>query len=271
MNEISRFAAGRLSTWRRAALVLPVLAMLSMAGAADAGGGDAGFDREGIYAGLFAGSGRTRGRSVDVDGFSNWGVPGFTVDYHDAGFAGGALIGKRFAIGRLPLRFELDGTIGDLRASTDRLDPEGRDETAESEFRWIVTARAGVEHALGPVTLFASAGLAAARIDNSVSDLDRSVGPGGMPTPWRFDPDDSFHERATEIGWVAGIGAEVPLAEAWTLRLEGSYLDFGRSTHYVNRSGDGRCGPGNPRRPCPYVIENRLGMLRIAIVHRFGA
>ncbi len=271
MNETSRFAAGRLSTWRRAALALPVLVMLSMAGAADAGGGDAGFDREGIYAGLFAGSGRTRGRSVDVDGFSNWGMPGFTVDYHDAGFAGGALIGKRFAIGRLPLRFELDGTIGDLRASTDQLDPEGRDETVESEFRWIVTARAGVEHALGPVTLFASAGLAAARIDNSVSDLDRSVGPDGMPTPWRFDPDDSFHERATEIGWVAGLGAEVPLAEAWTLRLEGSYLDFGRSTHYVNRSGDGRCGPGNPRRPCPYVIENRLGMLRIAIVHRFGA
>ena len=47
MNETSRFAAGRISTWRRAALVLPVLAMLSMAGAADAGDGDAGFDREG--------------------------------------------------------------------------------------------------------------------------------------------------------------------------------------------------------------------------------
>ena len=99
------------------------------------------------------------------------------------------------------------------------------------------------------------------RIVNSVTDAN-------MPT--RIDPDDSFRDSSTEFGWVIGLGVEAPLADAWALRLEGSYLDFGRSTHYVNRSGDGRCGPGNPRRPCPYNVENKLGIVRLAIIHRLG-
>ena len=77
-------------------------------------------------------------------------------------------------------------------------------------------------------------------------------------------------DGSTEIGWVIGLGVEAPLADAWTLRLGGSYLDFGRSTHYVNRSGDNRCGPEGGRRPCPYNIENNLGILRLAIIYRFG-
>ena len=71
-----------------------------------------------------------------------------------------------------------------------------------------------------------------------------------------MDPDDSFHDSSTDIGWVTGLGVEAPLTNAWTLRLEGSYLDFGRRIQHVNRSGNGRCGPGNPRRPCPYNIDN---------------
>ena len=269
-----RSPAGRGGVWRGlgrpAAAALAVLALLSTSGPAKAGGEDAAFGREGVYAGLFAGSGRTMGRIVDVDGFANWGVPGSSVEYGHAGFSGGALIGKRFAVGGLPLRFELDGALGDLRGKSNRLDPRGRDESVATEFGWIATARAGFEQALGAATIFASAGLAAARIDNSVSDLDRGLDPEGNPTPWRFDPDDSFRDRSTELGWVIGIGVEAPLAEAWALRLEGSYMDFGRSTHYVNRSGDGRCGPGNPRRPCPYEIGNRLGMMRLGLVYRFG-
>ena len=91
-----------------------------------------------------------------------------------------------------------------------------------------------------------------------------------MDVPPRLDADDSFRDGSTEIGWVIGAGVEVPLADAWMLRLEGSYLDFGRSTHYVNRSGDNRCGPDKPRRPCSYTIENNLGVVRLAIIRRFG-
>ena len=165
----------------------------------------------------------------------------------------------------MPLRIEIDGTFGGLSATSNRLDLEGLDETVKSEFRWIATARTGIEQAVGPATVFATGGLAAARIANSVTDID--FGPN-MPS--RVDPDDSFRDSSAEFGWVIGLGVETPLADAWALRLEGSYLDFGRSTHYVNRSGDGRCGPGNSRRPCPYNIENKLGIVRLAIIHRFG-
>ena len=215
--------------------------------------------------GVFAGSGRADNRIVDAEGFANWGNPGWAVDYGDAGFIGGALVGKKFEVGNVPLRIELDGTFGSLSATSNRLDPEGLDETVKSEFRWIATARAGIEQAVGPATVFASGGLAAARIVNSVTDIDF-----GPDMPSRIDPDDSFRDSSTEFGWVIGLGVETLLADAWALRLEGSYLDFGRSTHYVNRSGDGRCGPGNPRRPCPYNVENKLGIVRLAIIYHFG-
>ena len=217
------------------------------------------------YVGVFAGFGQADNRIVDVDGFANWGNPGSTVDYDTSGFIGGALIGKKFKIGGVPLRIELDGMVGKVSATSNRLDPEGLDETVQSVCCQIATARAGIEQPVGAATIFAAGGLAAARIEHSVTDID--FGPNMPP---RMDPDDSFHDRSTAIGWVVGLGVESPLAEAWRVRLEGSYLDFGQSTHDVNRSGDGRCGPGMSRRPCPYTIKHQLGTVRMAIIHRFG-
>ena len=143
------------------------------------------------YAGVFIGNGWTDNRIVDVDGFSNWGSPGWTTDYDEDGFIGGALIGKRFAVGGMPLRVELSGTFGDLSGETNQLDPEGLDETARTEFRWVAAARVGIGQSLGPARVFATAGLAAAGLDNSVTDLDRS----GLNDPWHLDPDDSFRRQ----------------------------------------------------------------------------
>ena len=275
----ARLPSGRGSAWRRAIIALPALAMLANGGPANAAN-DNGFDWTGTYAGVFAGSGRADGRIVDVDGFSYSGNPGWAVDYDDAGFAAGALIGRKFEIGGVPLRIELDGTFADLSAKTNRIDPRFQppDETVESEFRWVATARARVERAVGPATVFASAGLALARIENSLMDLDayrdRSgewvLLPNGRAAQ-RMDPDDSFRDGSTEFGWVIGAGVEAPLSDAWTLRLEGSYLDFGEDAHHANRSGDDRCcGAGSPRRPVSYRIENKLGIVRLGIIYRFG-
>ena len=275
----ARLPSGRGSAWRRAIIALPALAMLANGGPANAAN-DNGFDWTGTYAGVFAGSGRADGRIVDVDGFSYSGNPGWAVDYDDAGFAAGALIGRKFEIGGVPLRIELDGTFGDLSAKTNRIDPRFQppDETVESEFRWVATARAGVEGAVGPATVFASAGLALARIENSLMDLDAYRDRNGewvlLPNgraAQRMDPDDSFRDGSTEFGWVIGAGVEAPLSDAWTLRLEGSYLDFGEGAHHANRSGDDRCcGAGSPRRPVSYRIENRFGIVRLGIIYRFG-
>lgn len=249
---------------RYAATALAAVLFLANAAGAE------GFRWRETYAGAFVGSGWGYNEFVDVDGFSNWGKRGWAVEYSDTGAVGGALLGQGLAVGGVPLRLEIDGAWANLEARTSRLDPGARDETAVSKYRWIATARAGVEQPLGPLTLFAAGGLALTRIADSLTDIDfipnRIEDPVGS-----VDPDDSFRADSTRVGWVVGAGVEAPLAHAWSLRIEGSYLDFGRRTRHVNRSGNNRCGPDGPNRACPYRVKNRLGMVRLAVVYRFGA
>ena len=262
--------SGRGLVRRHAALAIAaVLVMFASAAPSGADVGAAATDGTGVYAGVFAGSGRTDNRLIDVDGFADWGNPGSTTDYDRRDLVGGVLAGRTFEVNGTRLRLEIDGTFGDLSARTNALDPTCADESAESVFRWALTARLGVQETLGPATLFATGGLAAARIVNSVTDIDYS-GTSCLQMDLRLDPDDSFRDSSTEVGWVIGVGVETPLADAWTLRLDGSYLDFGRSTYRANRAGDGRCcGSGSERRPVSYVVENRLGIVRLAIIRRF--
>ena len=280
MGKNARLPSGGGPAWRRAVIGLPVFAALAVGGPADAADDETSARPGKTYAGLFAGVGRVDGRVVDTDGFSNSGNPGHAVDYGRNGIVGGALIGRKFETGGIPVRVELDGAFGGMSAITDRIDPrfERRDETVESDFRWVATARAGIERAVGRATVFATAGLAVARIENSLTDLDAWRDQDGewvlLPdgrAAQRKDPDDSFHDARTEFGWVIGAGVEAALGGAWALRLDGSYLDFGESTHRANRSGDDRCcGAGSPRRPVSYRIENKLGIVRLGVIWRFG-
>ena len=219
-----------------------------------------------FYAGAFIGQGRAQSAIVDVNGASNWGNPGWTVDYEDDGVAGGILIGRQLTDGRFPLRVEASGAFGDLVAQTNRLDPRGRDETARSEPRWVASLRLGVAASRGPATFFVSAGPAVAGLLNAVEDLDRS----GLDDPWHRDPDDSFENRDTAFGWAASAGVEINVGDAWRLRLEGAHFDFGSGKHTLNHSANNRCGPGNPRSPCVYTVDNELSMVRLAALRRFG-
>ena len=253
---------------RLALLALATLALLAGAGPAAAEGDDAAPQRGESYAGVFVGTGRLDNRIIDVEGFANWGQPGWAVDHDVSAPVGGLLVGTKLAIGEMPLRLEFDGMVGSggLYASSNRLDPEGLDETVETSFRWVASARAGVEQAIGEGTrLFVSAGIAAAGIDRSVTDIDF-----GEDVPTQVDPDDSFRDRSVDFGWVIGAGVETALDQTWTLRLEGSFMDFGRSTHRVNHSGGNRCGPNGPQRPCLYDIEHALGIVRLAIIRSFN-
>ena len=265
------------SAWRLAIIALSALAMLAGGGPANAADGSA-LERAGVYAGVFAGSGRTYNQVTDIDGFSYTSRAGRSVEYGEGGFVGGVLVGRKFEVGGLPLRFEIDGAFGGMSAKTKQIDPRYLDETVESDFRWVATARAGLEQAIGPATVFVSAGLALARIESSLTDLDPYkdeddewvLRADGKPAQ-RKDPDDSFRDASTELGWVIGIGAETSLNDAWALRLEGSYLDFGETVHHANRSGDNFCcGAGTPRRRVSYRIENRLGIVRLGLIRRFG-
>ena len=253
---------------RHAAVSLAALVTVSIVGPANADSGGGALGTTNAYAGVFVGSGRAGNRLTDIDGFANWGNPGSMVDYDDNQFVGGALIGRKFEIGGTPLRIEFDAVIGSLSASTSALDPTCADESATSELQWITTARVGVEDTVGRATLFATGGLATARIANSVTDIDYRG--SCLQMELRHDADDSFRDTSLRFGWVIGAGVDVALDRKWTFRLEGSYLDFGRDTYHVNHSADNACGRGGPRMPCPYDIENRLGVVRLAIIRRFG-
>ncbi len=272
MKTLFRLDSKQGFPWRAVVLAFTAFLLLVNGGPASAEGDDAALDFAWAetYAGVFAGYARMNNRIVDVDGFANWGHPGSVSKYNDDGFAGGVLVGKKFRVEGVPFRIEVDATFGDPSATTNTLDPEGLDETAKAEFRWSVTTRLGLEHTFERVTVFTTGGLAIARIANSVTDMDFIPNSSLTPPPTRVDPDDSFRDSSTEIGWVIGAGIETPLADDWILRLEGSYLDFGSSTYNVNRSANNACGPGGPRRPCPYRVEANLALVRLALIYPFS-
>lgn len=229
----------------------------------------AGSGQAGTYIGAFAGLGAVNVRLTDTEGFSGSnGVPGQTFEYGDSGLAAGVVAGRYFHLGRVPLLFEADGAFGGLPAAARQMDPVGLDETAASELHWVGTARIGVRRSVGRAGVFVAGGLSVAGISNSFTDLD--VGTDGRS---QVDPDDSFNERSTRVGWVAGDGIETPVAGAWSLRFEGLYKDFGETVHQAeNQHGvnAGVCGPGGLPSPCRYGFDQRFALLRLVLVRRLG-
>ena len=88
------------------------------------------------------------------------------------------------------------------------------------------------------------------------------------PKPVSASP-PSWRTPTTRRG-VTVAPFEMPLAARWALRFDGSYLDFGSETYRVNLSGNNPCGPGGAMTACRYTVRNRLGVLRLGIVYRFG-
>ena len=213
------------------------------------------------YAGIFAGTAKSVNEVLDITGFANWGSPGYTVKFAGEDTVGSALVGKSFESNGIPLRMEFDGTFGSIVGSSDLLDPTDKDETGKVDIRWVATARLGLERDIGNATVFATGGVALAQINQSITDIDFSDN-----APAAVDPDDSFTDSAPNLGWVVGVGVETPVSDVWSLRLEGLYMEFESSLHNVNHSGDGRCGPGNARMPCPFGFDNDLTIIRLGVV-----
>ena len=69
------------------------------------------------------------------------------------------------------------------------------------------------------------------------------------------------------------VAAAASVADAWTLRLEGLYNDFGETVHQAeNRLGvnAGACGPAGLPSPCRYAFDERFALLRLVLVRRLG-
>ena len=256
-------------SWAFALALVNLMAVAGMTQVTQAQEGSTGSGQAATYVGAFAGMGAVDVRMTDTDGFSgSAGVPGQTYDYDDTGITAGVAAGRYFRLGRVQFRFEADGAFGGLPTASRQLDPVGLDETAATELHWVGTARIGVRKSLGRFGVFLTGGASVAGISHSFTDLD-----AGTDGRERVDPDDSFDERLTRVGWVAGTGIETPVASAWTLRFEGLYMDFGKTDHQAeNRLGAnaGVCGPSGLPSPCRYGVDQRFALLRLTLVRSLG-
>ena len=250
------------SGWRLLTLALAFL--ITTAGTTQAQENATGF-----YVGAFSGAGLLDVRTTDTDGFSGYeGVPGQTFDYNDTGFPSGVVAGRHFHLGRVPIRFEVDGAFVGLPSASRQMDPVGMDETATSELRWVGTARIGVRKSLGRAGVFLDGGVAVVGISNSFIDLDP-----GTDGQMRVDHDDSFDDQLTRVGWVVGTGIDMPVAGAWNIRFEGLYVDTGETDHQAPNRLDvnaGVCGPAGLPSPCRYGIDQRFALLRLILVRSIG-
>ena len=258
-----------LSILSRHALVPVLVSLLALVGTAQAQDDTVGPGQAGGYIGAFAGLGSLDVRMTDIDGFTGSnGVPGQAFEYDDTGMAAGVVAGRYFHLRRVQLLVEADGTLVGLPAAARQVDPVGLDETAAAELHWVGTARIGVRRSLGRAGVFVAGGVSVAGVSNSFTDLDPGTA-GGM----QLDPDDSFDERPTLVGWVAGVGIEMPVAGSWNLRFEGLHKDFGETVHQAENRLDvnaGVCGPSGLPSPCRYGFDQRLALLRLVLVRRLG-
>ena len=276
-----------LTVLRCAALMAVTIAMQMNASLAIAESGDTPTKLKGMYAGVFVGTGQVDNRIVDVKGFANWGQPGWAVDYNRSADVGGLLVGRKFNTSDKIFFLESDLIFGNMTASTKKLepyeeqeydradppvhgwiDPYVKDESAETNYNWILLLRGGAGKVVGKWTIFVTGGMAVAQITDSLTDIDFDFRPDTY-MPLEFDPDDSFSTKSEKLGWVLGIGVESQFTKSWTARLETLYFDFGKSTHYANHFKDDRCEPGNEMSLCPYGITHKLKLVRFAITRPF--
>ena len=254
----------------RRALASALVSLLAVVGTAQAQDGTVGSGQAGSYIGVFVGPGSLDVRMTDIDGFTGSnGVPGQAFEYGDTGLATGVMVGRSFRLGGVQLLFEADGAFSG-RVGHPRTVGSGRHGR-----NGVGGAALGRDGAHRPSEVprprrraFVAGGMSVAGISNSFTDLD--PGTDGRLQP---DPDDSFDERPTRVGWVAGVGIEMPVASAWTLRLEGLYNDFGETVHQAENRLDvnaGVCGPAGLPSPCRYGFDQRLALLRLVFVRHFG-
>jgi outer membrane immunogenic protein len=150
-----------------------------------------------------------------------------------SGLIGGVDGGARYQFGKLVLGVEGDITWGNLKGTNaDAFGPDSftisRAITADT--KWIATTAVTFGTTLDPtVLLYGKAGVAFANTGYTDSWSVPGMPPfGGMASD-------------TTVGWTAGIGVEWAVSNAWSLKAEYDYLDFGKHSVAISERP---LGPG---------------------------
>jgi outer membrane immunogenic protein len=163
-------------------------------------------DWTGVYIGGHVGYGwgnvlYTDAEEDDLPDMDDWTIDGWLV---------GGQIGANVQMDALVF-----GVVGDLAWTNITGDSEeAGDNTITTDINWLGTIRGKLGFAAESLFFYGTAGVAFAGIDHTLTDA------------W-IDPPDVFTDSATQFGWVAGIGAEVKVAENVSVFGEALYHDFG--------------------------------------------
>ena len=170
------------------------------------------FTWTGFYVGAQAGSQSTHDKYTDIGTLRN------------SGFAGGAHAGYNYQINSFVLGVEAD--IEGLRA---RHNYNASYQSGEDTYNWGYTARMTVQgslrarfgYAIDRALIYATGGLAIARIKETYTDTDPSLAPGV----------EKF--TSTRFGWTLGAGVAYAFTDNWSARIEYRYTDLGSHTNNV--------------------------------------
>lgn len=132
---------------------------------------------------------------------------GGPADHLNGGLAGGQL-GGNWQNGALVV-----GVEADFQATWQKQSLTAFGVTASEELPWFGTARLRTGYAFDRSLIYVTGGV-------SYSDLKLSLSAPGI----------SLSSHDSKVGWVAGVGWEYMFAEHWSAKVEGLYLDTGKTT-----------------------------------------
>ena len=190
------------------------------------------------------------------------GITGLLVDpfrTDNDGWLGGVTFGFNYQTGRVVVGYEGEwswaGIKGDANANLLFGLIPGVSVTGSYQNNWIFTSAARLGVAFDSLLIYGKAGLALAE---TVSTATMSVPLLG------FNYASTITE--TEVGWLVGAGIEWAVAGNWTMKVEGTYMDFGQK----NRAFAGLPILGPIALPVNADIESHIAAVKFGVNYRFG-
>lgn len=256
----------------------------------------------GSYLGILSGFGfgqKTLARTGNHDSATNTflnhtgmnGQPGlvgsFDNDLKQAGIFAGALAGYNWQIDRKVLfGLETDLQFANVRGSSSSIVYEQPSvfghsfpfiATGERELNWLSTVRARVGiFATSDTLIYGTVGLGLGQATSrgSISNPNNFISSGGVGVGFACDaaagPATCFsgHKSSTQLGWVAGMGIERKVSNAWSIRLDYLHTELSGSTIRMNSPSP----PSTPGVFLEYIFSRqRYDVGRISVVYNFDS
>jgi outer membrane immunogenic protein len=217
----------------------------------------------GPYIGLHAGAVRHESTAYDLDHF---GVVTDAVPVRNSGGLVGGHIGYNWQSGSLVSGFEVDlsGVFhkqADVTFTGAGFGSPELQQIFSSKLRWLSTFRFRAGLAYQATMVYVTAGLAAAGIDNR---WGAGFTDGSLP-PFAFQ----FESDRTQWGWTVGGGIDHKVTPNWSVRLEGLYVDLGRSKTVTHRGANTEGGTTTADFRSHW--ENTAIIARVGVTHHWDA